>query len=223
MTTLNKEAPERQDLEALLPWHAAGTLARHDANRVERALASDRDLAVQYGLVREELNETIHLNEMLGVPSSRCMEKLFAAIEAEGARAPARRSFDLAGRVSQFMSNFAPRTLAWSASAAAVFIVAQAAVLTTVVVKDQTYEVQSAPSYRGVDTIVKIRFVPQATVAEIGKFLDAHHAVVVNGPKQGGLYDVRIATGILSAPELTKQVQRMQSESKIVDFIATIE
>ena len=26
MTTLNKEAPERQDIEALLPWHAAGTL-----------------------------------------------------------------------------------------------------------------------------------------------------------------------------------------------------
>jgi hypothetical protein len=221
MTTLNKEAPERQDLEALLPWHAAGTLARRDSDRLERALANDRDLALQYGLVREELNETIHLNELLGVPSSRCMEKLFAAIEAEGVRAPARRSFDLAGRISQFMSNFAPRTLAWSASAAAVFIVAQAAVLTTVVVKDQTYEVASAPTDRGVDTIVKIRFAPQATVADIGKFLDAHHAVVVNGPKQGGLYDVRLP-GTPSESELTLQVQRMQSESKVVDFIARV-
>ena len=117
MTILNKEAPERQDLEALLPWHAAGTLARHDTDRVTRAMATDRDLQLQYDLVREELNETIHLNEMLGAPSSRCMEKLFAAIEAEGSKAPARRSFDFAGRISEFMAGFAPRKLAWAASA----------------------------------------------------------------------------------------------------------
>ena len=88
-------------------------------------------------LVREELAETIHLNETLGAPSARAMEKLFAAIDAEEARAPRRqRSFDLGGRISEFLSGFAPRTLAWSATAAAVAILLQAAVITTVVVKD---------------------------------------------------------------------------------------
>jgi hypothetical protein len=42
-------------------------------------------------LVRQELTETIHLNETLGIPSPRASEKLFAAIEAEQARAPRRR------------------------------------------------------------------------------------------------------------------------------------
>ena len=83
MMSLNREAPERQDIEALLPWHAAGTLSRRDSDRVEQALASDRELARRYELVREELNETIHLNETLGAPSARAMEKLFAAIDAE--------------------------------------------------------------------------------------------------------------------------------------------
>ena len=69
MMSLNREAPERQDIEALLPWHAAGTLSRRDSDRVEQALASDRELARRYELVREELNETIHLNETLGAPS----------------------------------------------------------------------------------------------------------------------------------------------------------
>src|SRR5213080_171614 len=132
MNAINKE-PERHEIEALLPWHAAGTLNRRDADRVEQALAGDRELARRYDLVREELNETIHLNEMLGAPSSRAMEKLFAAIDAEGAKVPVRRSFDLGGRMSEFLSGFAPRTLAWSAAAAAIAIVAQAAVLTTVV------------------------------------------------------------------------------------------
>src|SRR6266480_1777331 len=106
MNAMNKE-PERHEIEALLPWHAAGTLSRRDADRVEQALAGDRELKRRYDLVREELNETIHLNETLGAPSARCMEKLFSAIDAEGERQPRRQSsFDFAGRISEFLSGF---------------------------------------------------------------------------------------------------------------------
>jgi anti-sigma-K factor RskA len=90
MNAINKE-PERHEIEALLPWYAAGTLSRRDADRVEQALASDRELARRYDLVREEFAETIHLNETLAAPSARAMEKLFAAIDAEEARAPRRQ------------------------------------------------------------------------------------------------------------------------------------
>jgi len=68
MNAINEE-PEPPEIEALLPWYAAGKLSRRDANRVERALADDRELARQYDLVREELVETIYLNETLGAPS----------------------------------------------------------------------------------------------------------------------------------------------------------
>jgi hypothetical protein len=84
---INQER-ERHEIESMLPWHAAGTLDRRDAERVQRALAEDGELAQRYELVREELAETIRLNEMLGAPSARAMEKLFAAIDAEEARAP---------------------------------------------------------------------------------------------------------------------------------------
>jgi hypothetical protein len=53
---------ERQKIERLLPWHAAGTLSRRDTDRVEQALADDRELVRRYDLVRQELAETIHLN-----------------------------------------------------------------------------------------------------------------------------------------------------------------
>src|SRR5213078_3009523 len=119
MNAISKE-PERHEIEALLPWHAAGTLSRRDADRVEQALASDRELARRFDIVREELAETIHLNETLGAPSARAMEKLFALIDAEEERAPrGRRTPDLGSRISEFLSGFAPRTLAWSAAAAA--------------------------------------------------------------------------------------------------------
>ena len=90
MTAINKQ-PGRHEIEELLPWYARGTLSGRDAERVEQALAGDRELARRYELVRRELAETTRLNEALGAPSARAREKLFAAINAEEARAPRRR------------------------------------------------------------------------------------------------------------------------------------
>jgi hypothetical protein len=45
--------------------------------------------------------------------------------------------FDLGSRLSEFLSSLTPRTLAWSASAAAVVILMQAAWITAVLVKEQ--------------------------------------------------------------------------------------
>ena len=59
---------EPGEIETLLPWYAAGTLRRRDRQRVEEALRHDPELARHVDLVREELAETIHLNETLGAP-----------------------------------------------------------------------------------------------------------------------------------------------------------
>jgi hypothetical protein len=223
MNMLNKEGPERQEIEALLPWHAAGTLNRRDSERVERAIAADRELARRFQLVREEQHEAIHLNESLGVPSTRAMEKLFAAIEAEGNRAPARRSFDLAGRISEFLASFAPRTVAYAAAGAAVALFVQAAVLTTIVVKDssQTSGIELSSARDDANFHAVVRFTPQATNADITRFLDANRATIVDGPKQGGSYNIHF--GNMPKDEILKTVQRMQAETRIVALIATKE
>src|SRR5256885_9423651 len=106
MIASRDKAPEREDIEALLPWHAAGTLSRRDAERVEQALAHDAELARRFELVREEMAETIHLNESLGAPSTRTAQRLFAAIDADTASAKRRTTgFDfsswLAGLIEQ--------------------------------------------------------------------------------------------------------------------------
>ena len=226
MNAINEE-PEHRGIEALLPWHAAGTLSRRDANRAEQALAGDRELARQYNLVREELIETIHLNETLRPPSARAMERLLAAIDSEEARAPRHpRWFDLGSRISEFLSSLTPRTLAWSATAATVAILVQAAVIAAVVVKEQGGpsgpELASAPS-KGSYAVV--RFAPQATADDITKFLGAYKAMVVEGPLNmgGQLYRIRLSDTQLPKEEVGKIVRQMQSESKVVDFIAAKE
>jgi anti-sigma-K factor RskA len=219
MTTLNREAPDRQEIEALLPWHAAGTLNRRDRERVEQAMAGDRELARRFELACEEQHECIHLNESLGAPSARAMEKLFAAIDAEGAKAPVRRSFDLVGRISEYLSGFAPRTLAYAAAAAAVLLLVQAAALTTVVVKDQAAQGIELASYGQETGLAAIRFTPQASAAEITRFLEAYNAVLIDGPKRG-LYQIRIGNSDVPSADVAKIVQRMQDEKKVVEFIA---
>ena len=224
MNARNEEL-ELEEIEALLPWYAAGTLSRRDANRVEQALASDRELARQYDLVREELVETIHLNETLGAPSARAMERLFAAINAEEARAPRQgRWFDLGSRIFEFLSSLTPRTLARSAIAAAVAILVQAAVIASVVVKEQGSpsepRLASAPSE---GSYAVVRFVPQTTADDMTNFLRAYKATVVEGPLKGQLYRIRLSETKLPEEEVGKIVRQMQSESKIVDYIAAEE
>jgi anti-sigma-K factor RskA len=80
-----KSLPERglNEIEMLLPWYATGALNARDTRGIERALARDAGLAEQYAAVEEEYAAIIDLNESLGTPSARAMEKLFASIDEE--------------------------------------------------------------------------------------------------------------------------------------------
>ena len=120
---------EPGDVEALLPWHAAGTLSTRDIRRVEEALARDPDLAKQYAVIRDEYVETISLNESLGAPSVGALQKLFAAIDAEPALSVPIARLGLWARVSQFFSDLSPRTLAAAGAVGALVVVLQAGVI----------------------------------------------------------------------------------------------
>jgi len=223
MNTMSEKASDREEIEYLLPWHAAGTLSRRDAERVERALASDQELARRFDLVREELSETIHLNESLGAPSARAMEKLFAAIDAEGAhkRKPG-IALDLRTKVAEFFSAFAPRTLAFAGAAAALVILLQAGVIGSMMIKGNAeYGVASAPEPKfGIDYYVN--FVPQVTTDEVTKFLRAHDAKIIDGPKGPGTYQIQFRTAD-TKEQRARILQELQSSRSIVasEFEAT--
>ena len=104
MMATTKKIPQQEpdDIELLLPWHAAGTLNARDARRVEDALARDPELARQYAVIREECGETIALNESLGAPSMYAEQKLFAAIDAE----PTRQSAVSLNLIARFTPRF---------------------------------------------------------------------------------------------------------------------
>jgi hypothetical protein len=217
-----KKQEEQEDVELLLPWHAAGTLSRRDAARVEQALANDNELAARYELVREELGEAIRLNESLGAPSARAMETLFAKIDAEPARKP-KVSLSITAWMTSFVAGFSPRTLAYSGAAAMLAIILQAGILAGVFVGSAVGPQLASHEQGeklGEGAFVLIRFNPQASAADITAFLQENKATVVGGPAAGtGLFRLRVAEAAMSQDELGAVMNKM-AKSPVVGFAA---
>jgi anti-sigma factor RsiW len=201
------------EIEELLPWYAAGTLSRHDASRVEAALAQNPELARRFVPVCEELAETVYLNQTLGTSSPRAMEQLFSKIDAEPARKPA-RSPGLAAALGGLFAVFGPHARAFAASAAVLAILLQAGVITGMLLKDSktTYEIQEAPAAS--PAFIMIRFAPGAAQDDVTAFLKANKLQVAGGPFGDGIYRVRVPGSDLSKADIVKKLR----DDKIVAF-----
>jgi anti-sigma factor RsiW len=226
MNTTGEDAM-RREIEDLLPWHAAGTLSPRDAQRVEEALASDPELARRYDLVRDELGETVLLNESLGAPSTRAAERLFAAIDAERPVRRASAGPGMLGRIAGFLDSLSPRALAWSATAAVLAIILQAGLIASVLVGERGERGFRSASYQqsvqSEGTQALVRFVPEASAADITRFLEANKLTVVSGPSAGGLYRIRIASTRLPKADVEERLRRLQADGKVIGFIAATE
>jgi anti-sigma factor RsiW len=231
MMAVRKEMLEQEpsEIEMLLPWHAAGTLNARDARRIDEALARDPELAKQYAAIREEYAETIHLNESLGAPSARAMQKLFAAIDGEPARKPS-ASLNISARVAEFFASLSPRTLAWSVSLGALALLLQAGVIGAVLMKNQTAPYQTAslstsePVTRALGPEAPpralVRFAPDARVADITALLDSYQASIVDGAK-GGMFRLQFGNRAMAKDEIASLMSKLQNEKIVSLAVAT--
>jgi hypothetical protein len=230
MMATNKKILRQEpgEIEALLPWHAAGTLSARDTRRVEDALLRDRSLAKQYAAIQEEYAETIALNESLGAPSARAMQKLFAAIDAEPAR-KASGSLRFSTRIAEFFASLSPRTLAFSAALGALALLLQAGVIGAILAKQQAGTFQTASLSGPKETITRtlgqqtgprafVRFAPDARVSDITAFLDANQATIIDSTA-GGMFRLQFGDKPMSRQEIAGLMTRLQNE-KIINLAA---
>ena len=221
MMAMSEKMLEREpgEIEMLLPWHAAGTLNARDTRRVNEALARDPELATQYAVIREEYAETIHLNESLGAPSARAMQKLFAAIDAEPAVRPS-ASLNFSARIAEFFAGLSPRTLAWSASLGGLALLLQAGLIAAVLVTNQSSSFQTASlsetARPEAPPRALVRFAPDARVADIMALLESYQASIVDGAK-AGMFRLQFGNKAMSKDEVAGLLGKLRSE-KIVSL-----
>jgi hypothetical protein len=129
-------------------------------------------------------------------------------------------AFDLGHRVARLESSLGRGTVVWLIGAAVLAIIVQATVTTVHFSQQQpSYQIASAPAE---SATVAVRFAPQASMADVGKFLDAYAASFADGPQPGNLYRLRIGEATLPPDELTKIVGRMAHE-KVIEFAAAVQ
>jgi hypothetical protein len=230
MMAMSKKMLEQDpsEIEMLLPFHAAGTLNARDARRVDEALARDPELAKQYAAIQQEYAETIHLNESLGAPSARAMQKLFAEIDAEPARRPS-ASFNLSARIAGFFAKLSPRTMAWSAGLGALALLLQAGVIGAVLVNQTaTYQAASLsmnePTTRALGPEAPpralVRFAPEARIADITALLDNYQATIVDSGKSG-MFRLQFGNRPMTKDEIAGLINKLQNEKIVSLAVAT--
>jgi anti-sigma factor RsiW len=221
-TNNTNESPDHRALADLLPFYVIGKLSLADMQRIEQALAGDEALRHELALVEEEQIATVQANEMLGLPSSRSAQRFFAALEAEPQRVtPRALAKGLFAWIGERMQAVAPRQLAYAGVAAAVLLVAQAGYIGVLLhggggTSYQTAFGEQGPAGEG--TFAMLAFKPDAKAVDVARLLQSLHAVVVDGPRAGDFFKVRIGPKDMPKADRDAIIAKLQSESSLIRY-----
>lgn len=209
-----KPEDEMQAIEELLPWYAAGTLDATAARRVEEALAREPKLRASLRAAREDRDETLTLNESLGAPGAQAWARVLAVAQSEP------RKPTLASRIAAIVTSAGswsgqrPAALAWVGAAAAVVIVLQGAAIVSLLpkAKGPAYETASQQSALAEGTTVIMAFATDSSLQQVAQLLQKHNASIVDGPRGGGLFRVRVGDATMSKDQLDAVLADLRAE-----------
>jgi hypothetical protein len=208
---------EREGIEMLLPWYVTGRLDRADRARVEGYLARYPDVAAQLDLVQAECEQSVRGNEALGAPPAGALDRLMASLPTArpGVTQRIARS-TLLQQVADLFAAPTARRVRWAALAAAALIVVQAAAISTLLVRGGgTYQTASGQA-AGEGVVALVVFAEDARVGAIAQLLVEFEASIVDGPKPGGVYKIRLRTSDRSQAAQDTVLRRLAERRDIV-------
>jgi hypothetical protein len=206
------------DVEALLPWYAAGTASDAQRSLVERALAADAALRDQLELIAEEMHAARIANEQAGHAPANALARLMETIERASPSLPYRdASKRRAGPLNQVLEWLGrPKHLAPLALAGILLLLGQAAFIATLLGRTAENSIASVGANAATGSTVMIGFAAGATSAEIDAFLAREHLRIVDGPLPGGLYNVQLSNATLAVAERDAALAKLRSLSTLV-------
>ena len=218
MTT--KHPSESDVIAELAPFYVVGALSPVEAARFEAALARDPELARNVAAARAERDEVLAIYDALPAPSARALNNLLAGIDAEPAKKPSlwsRLDFGTA-----LANMFSPRALGWAAAAACLLVGVQAGILALQPPSPPAGGYVAAsrpdPATQGAGTFALVAFMPTASAEAIGGLLSRTGAQIVEGPRAGGFYRLRLGGPDMSEAEARSRLDALRQASAIVRF-----
>lgn len=217
MSTQETVPGERANIELLLPWYATGRLDAAERARIEAALDRDPELRRQLEIIRDEVAETIAVNEALGSPSPGSLDRIMERVAADGRPMTAKAATFL-DRIGTFFR--APSALAvrWAAAAALAVMIAQAAVIGTLLSPAGVYGTAGGGASDADGAFAIVRFRADAPIGRIGEAMTELGMTVTDGPKAGGLYIVRIGPASMSEQDRALAIERLRGRTEVVEM-----
>ena len=225
-TTIHTPEIGKDDIEMLLPWFVTGKLDAAETKQVEAYLEKHPEMRKQLDLLEEDRQETMAGNEAMGSPSADALSKLMKSIDDQSL---ARRSgfASLAGVVQTAIDWLGSRqALVPVAAAAAVALIVQAGAIGALLWGGsatpkgfgQASPPVEAPAEPGPTAMVG--FQPTASIHAIETALAPLGMTIIDGPRAGGIYRLRLSDKPLSDAERDLLLTALKANTDVVRFVA---
>ena len=215
------ESARRDEVEMMLPFYVTGQLDHAEANEIDEYLKHHPDVARQLDLIRAERESTAASNAIYASRPARSFDRVAAMIGKTPAQ-PARSAGWGLDWIRRLFAMPSSPTLGFVGAAAAIVILLQAATIGTLVVAQYTGIFTGASGGNGtVDagTTVVVRFADDASAAAIADVLSGLGLKIVDGPRGGRLFTVRIGPKTMNESERERLIAALKARSDLIVFV----
>jgi anti-sigma factor RsiW len=212
---------KREDIEMLLPFYVTGRLDHADADRIGDYLSRHPEVARELELVRDERESTIANNAIYADRPVRSFDRVAAMIRKTPART-ARPAGQWLDRIREFLRMPSSPALGWMGAAAAIVILLQAATIGTLVVAQYRGTFTGASGGNeatDIGTTVVVRFADGASASTIADALEGLGLKIVDGPRGGRLFTVRLGPKGMDSGERDRLIAALRARGDVVAFV----
>jgi anti-sigma factor RsiW len=219
MTSETEILSEADEIAALLPWYVSGKISAADKARVDTYTKAHPDVLRHIALAREEADSVFADNSAIQAPRdglARLQKSLAASPRAKLHAVQA----SVIDRFGQWLVSLAPRQLAYAGMAAAALLVMQAATIGSRITQPGgSYSTASGdkPS-TAQGAFALVAFQPAAPLSTVSAFLADSGFAIVDGPKSGGMYRVRLADKALAQTDLDAAIAKLKARGDLIAF-----
>jgi len=215
------ERDKRDEVEMMLPFYVTGQLDHSEANEIDEYLKHHPDVAHQLDLIRAERENTAASNAIYASRPARSFDRVAAMIGKTPAQ-PTRAAGWGLDWIKQLFAIPSSPALGFVGAAAAIVILLQAATIGTLVVAQYSGIFTGASGGNAVDagTTVVVRFADDASAAAIADVLSGLGLKIVDGPRGGRLFTVRIGPKNMSEGERERLIAALKARSDLIVFVS---
>ena len=182
-------------------------------------------IASHLPLVCDERAGVVAANEAFADRPTGNFDRVAAAIGDDAGARPHVPIIASSDRIKRLFEMPALGSRGWIGAAAAVVIVAQTTAIATLVVPRHSPTFTAASGGReapGAGTSAVVRFADGATTSAVTELLAGLGMTIVDGPRSGGLFTVRLGTRDMTEAERNRAIADLKARSDLVAFVTRL-